>query len=142
MKRYVMFGVLGPLLSGIVLIVVSSLTSGYWHKPEASLLKFIVVLGETLPISYLFGLPSALLFAAVDDIIWHMKWVGPVARMVVVGGFAFVVAIALSGSTGGSVELEYGLAGLVPAMLLSWWAHKTLDRKTLDNDGEATRTGA
>jgi Family of unknown function (DUF5413) len=130
MKRYVVFGLCGPLLSGIVLIIVSSLTSGYWHRPDASLLSFLFVLGETLPISYMFGLPSALLFAAVDDIIWHMKWVSPVARMVVVGGFAFMVAIALSGSTGGSIELEYGFAGLVPAMLLSWWAHKSLDQVT------------
>ncbi|WP_315831023.1 DUF5413 family protein [Bradyrhizobium prioriisuperbiae] len=124
MKRYVMFAVLGPLLSGIVLMVVSSVSSGYWYKPDSSLLKFLSVLGSALPISYMFGLPSAVLFAAVDDIICHIRSIGPVVRMVLVGAFAFVVAIVLSGTTGGKIEIEYGLAGLVPAMLLSWWAHR------------------
>ena len=123
MKRYVMFAVLGPLLSGIVLMAVSSVSSGYWYKPDASVLKFLSVLGATLPISYMFGLPSAVLFAAVDDIICHIRSIGPLLRMAMVGAFAFVVAIVLSGTTGGTIQVEYGLAGLVPAMLLSWWAH-------------------
>lgn len=123
MKRYVMFAVLGPLLSGIVLMVVSSVSSGYWYKPDSSVLKFLSVLASALPISYMFGLPSAVLFAAVDDIICHIRSIGPLLRMVLVGAFAFVVAIVLSGTTAGKIEIEYGLAGLVPAMLLSWWAH-------------------
>lgn len=123
MKRYVMFAVLGPLLSGIVLMIVSSISSGYWYKPDSSLLKFLSVLVSALPISYMFGLPSAVLFAAVDDIICHIRSIGPLLRMIMVGVFAFVVAIVLSGSTGGNIQIEYGLAGLVPAMLLSWWAH-------------------
>jgi hypothetical protein len=123
MKRYVMFAVLGPLLSGIVLMIVSSISSGYWYKPDSSMLKFLAVLGSALPISYMFGLPSAVLFAAVDDIICHIRSIGPLLRMILVGIFAFVVATVLSGSTGGTIQIEYGLAGLVPAMLLSWWAH-------------------
>jgi len=134
LKRYLVFAVVGPLLSGVLLMLISSVTSSYWHKPDSSLLNFLIVLGKTLPISYMFGFLPAVLFAAVDDILWHVRWIGPVLRMIMIGAFAFVVTMVLSGTTGGSIELEYGLAGLVPAMLLSWWAHQKLDQ---DPGGEA-----
>ncbi len=134
LKRYLVFAVVGPLLSGVLLMLTSSVASGYWRKPDSSLLNFLIVTGRTLPISYMFGFLPAVLFAAVDDILWHVRWIGPMLRMVMIGAFAFVLTMVLSGTTGGSIELEYGLAGLVPAMLLSWWAHKKLDHAP---DGEA-----
>ncbi len=62
-------------------------------------------------------------------------------RMVMIGAFAFVVTMVLSGTTGGSIELEYGLAGLVPAMLLSWWAHRSLDHDPARRDHRWSHRG-
>jgi hypothetical protein len=86
------------------------------------------VFGKTLQFAYLFGIVPALMMAAVDDILFHIRRIGWVARMLIVGGIAFGMAQLIYGGQRlepGAVQfILYGLPGLVPAMLASWLAHK------------------
>ena len=87
-----------------------------------------MVFGKTLQYAYLFGIVPALMMAAVDDILLHVRRIGWVARMLIVGAIAFAAAELLYGSRGpdsGAVQfILYGLPGLVPATIASWLAHK------------------
>jgi hypothetical protein len=129
MKRYLIFAALGPLLGGFLLLLATTAMSGYWNQTNFSeVTKLFVVFAKTLQYSYLFGILPALMIAAVDDILCHVKRIGWVVRMLIVGGIAFMAAELLYGSRGpdsGVVQfLLYGLVGLLPAMLSSWLAHR------------------
>lgn len=131
MRRYVIFAVLGPLLGGFLLLIATTVMSGYWNETNLSEVKKIfVVLFSTLQYTYLFGLLPALAIAAVDDILYHVRKIGAVVRMLIVGAIAFTAAELLYGSRGpdaGALQFVlYGLVGLAPAMLSSWLAR---DRK-------------
>ena len=84
MKRYVIFAALVPLLGGFLLLLATTVMSGYWsHPPSLSEAgKLVTVFARTLQYSYLFGLLPALMLGAVDDIILHVKWIGPLVRYV------------------------------------------------------------
>ena len=134
MKRYLIFGLLGPLLGGFLLLFATTYMSGYWHETNfAEVKKLFVVFAMTLQYSYLFGILPSLMLAAVDDILWHVKRIGPVVRMLIVGALAFVAAELLYGSRGpdsGIVQfILYGLVGFVPATISSWLAHEAADDK-------------
>src|ERR1700687_6320921 len=133
MKRYLIFALLGPLFGGFLLLLATTYMSGCWTETNlAEVKKLFVVFAKTLQYSYLFGIVPSLMLGAVDDILWHVKRVGPVARMLIVGAIAFMAAELLYGSRGpdsGATQfILYGLVGLAPATVSSWLAHEVIDK--------------
>jgi hypothetical protein len=129
MKRYLIFAALGPLLSGFLLLIATTVMSGYWtHTDLSEVAKLFVVFAKTLQYSYLFGIVPSLMIAALDDILCHVKRIGWVVRILMVGTVAFIAAELLYGSRGpdsGVIQfILYGLVGFVPATLSSWLAHE------------------
>ena len=104
--------------------------AGYWSHPpsfsEAE--KVVAVFARTLQYSYLFGLLPALMIGAVDDILFHVRRIGWMVRVLIVGVIAFFAAELLYGSRGpdsGAVQfMLYGLVGFIPATISSWLAHR------------------
>ena len=137
MKRYVIFAALGPLLGGFWLLLTTTVVAGYWsHPPSLSEAeKLLTMFAETLQYSYLFGILPALMIGAVDDILFHIKRIVPVIRMLIVGMIAFVAAEFLYGSRGpdsGAVQfILYGLVGLIPGAVSSWLAHEAIDKPAM-----------
>ena len=133
MKRYLIFAALGPLVGGFLLLLTTTLLSGYWSQPNLSqVAKLFVVFAKTLQYSYLFGILPTLMIAAVDDILFHVKRIGPVARMLIVGAVAFIAAELLYGSRGPDSGVTqfilYGLVGFIPTTISSWLAHEAIDK--------------
>ena len=135
MKRYAIFAVLGPFFGGFLLLVATTVMSGYWSRPPSlsEVDKLLIVFAKTLQYSYLFGLLPALMLGAVDDIIFHIKRIGPVLRMLIVGLLAFAAAELLYGSRGadsGYLQFVlYGLVGFVPGLLSSAATYYLVDRR-------------
>ena len=137
MKRYVIFAALAPLLGGFWLLLTTTVMSGYWSHPpsfsEAG--KLLAVFAITLQYSYLFGLLPALMIGAIDDILFHVKRIGPALRMLTVGAIAFVATEFLYGSRGAdSGVLQfwlYGLVGFIPGVASSWLAHEMIDKRAV-----------
>jgi hypothetical protein len=134
MKRYLIFAALGPLLGGFLLLLATTVMSGYWAQTDLSeVAKLFVVFGKTLQYSYLFGIVPALMIGAVDDILSHVKRIGWVVRLLIVGTIAFTAAEILYGSRGpdsGALQFVlYGLVGFVPATLASWLAHRMVEQQ-------------
>jgi hypothetical protein len=133
MKRYLIFAALGPPLGGFWLLLTTTVMSGYWsHPPSATEVeKMVAVFFKTLQYSYLFGILPALMMAAVDDILYHVKRIVPVVRMLIVGVLSFIAAEFLYGSRGsdnGVLQfILYGLVGFIPAAVSSWLAHEAID---------------
>ena len=125
MKRYVIFAALGPLLGGFWLLLTTTWMSGYWNEfNTAQVTKLLAVFVKTLQYSYLFGILPTLMIAALDDILWHIRRIHPVARMLILGVIAFFAAEFLYGSRGPDSGVTqfilYGLVGFVPATVSSW----------------------
>jgi hypothetical protein len=134
MKRYLIFAAVCPLIGGLLVLFVTTYQSGYWeHTNFAEVEKLLVVFVKSLQYSYLFGIIPTLMLAAIDDILCHVRRIGPVLRMLIVAVVAFAAATLLYGSRGGDsggVQVVlYGLVGFVPAMLSSWLAHKYADEQ-------------
>jgi uncharacterized membrane protein YeaQ/YmgE (transglycosylase-associated protein family) len=132
MKRYVIFAALGPFLGGFFLLVATTVMSGYWNQPSWSeVTKLFVVFLKTLQYSYLFGILPLLMIGAVDDIVFHVKRIVPVVRMLIVGVISFFAAEFIYGNRGsdsGMLQfILYGLVGFVPAVVCSWLAHEAID---------------
>lgn len=133
MKRYLIFAGLGPLLGGFWLLVATTVMSGYWSYPPhaAEIEKMVAEFAKTLQYSYLFGILPALMIGAVDDILFHVKRISPVGRMLILGAIAFAAAEMLYGSRGpdsGALQfILYGLVGFIPATVSSWLAHEAID---------------
>src|SRR5580693_675404 len=128
MKRYLIFAALVPLLGGFLLLLATTVTSGYWTETDlAEVAKFLAAFVKTLQYSYLFGVVPALIIAAIDDILFHVKRLGWVVRILIVGVIAFTAAELLYGSrgpdTGTTQFILYGLVGFIPATISCWWAH-------------------
>ncbi len=132
MKRYLIFAALGPLLSGFWLLFTTTVMSGYWSHPPslAETEKLFAVFGRTLQYSYLFGVLPALIMGAVDDILFHVRRIGWVVRMLIVGVIAFAAAEFLYGSRGPDSGVTqfilYGLVGFIPATVSSWLSHEVI----------------
>jgi hypothetical protein len=125
MRRYVIFILLGPFIGGFLLLIASSAASGFWQPPITNELgKLFKVFFLALPYSYLFGFVPAAMTGAVDDILFHVKSIGPNLRMLLTGAFAFVATLILygtmEGDSGALHTILYGLVGFVPATLSSW----------------------
>jgi Family of unknown function (DUF5413) len=134
MKRYLIFAALGPLFGGFLLLLATTVMSDYWsHPPSLSEVdKLLIVFLRTLQYSYLFGLLPALMLGAVDDIVLHIKRIGPRLRVLIVGVIGFIAAELLYGSRGpdsGVVQFVlFGLVGFVPGAVSSGVAHYFVDR--------------
>jgi len=134
MKRYVIFGAICPLIGGFLLLFVTTYQSGYWEQTSlAEVEKLFVVFAKTLQYAYLFGIVPSLMIGAIDDILSHVRRIGPVMRMLIVGAVAFVASSLMYSSRGPDSGLLqyvlYGLVGLVPGTLSSWLAHKYADEQ-------------
>ena len=132
MKRYLVFAIVGPSLGGFILLLATTYQSGYWAETNASeVAKLFTVFFKTLQYSYLFGVLPALLIGAVEDILFHVKRIGLVLRIVLVGAVAFMLAALSYGSRGsdsGAFQLIlYGLVGLIPAVLATWLVHRYVE---------------
>src|SRR5215470_713284 len=132
MKRYLIFGIIGPFIGGFILLFVTTYQSGYWEQTSlAEVQKLFIVFIKTLQYSYLFGIVPSLMIGAIDDIIYHIRRISPLVRMLMVGVVAFAAATLLYSSRGpdsGAVQFFlYGLVGLVPGMLSSWLSHRYAD---------------
>jgi uncharacterized membrane protein YeaQ/YmgE (transglycosylase-associated protein family) len=133
MKRYLIFAAVGPLLGGFWLLLTSTLQAGYWSRPPslAEIGKLLTVFVTTLQYSYLFGLLPALMIGAVEDILFHVKRISPVLRILLVGLIAFAVAELLYGSRGqdsGAFQfIMYGLVGFIPGTVSAWLVHRYVE---------------
>ena len=129
MKRYLIFGAVGPFIGGFLLLFVTTWTSGYWqHTDFGEVKKLFVVFAKTLQYAYLFGIVPSLMLGAIDDILYHVKRIGWVVRMVIVGVLGFLAAWMLYGSRGADAGVAqivlYGMVGWVPSTLSSFLSHR------------------
>jgi hypothetical protein len=129
MKRYLIFGAVGPLIGGFLLLIATTYASGYWNETSLSEVgKLFVVFFKTLQYAYLFGIIPALMIGSIDDILVHVRKISWLVRLLIVGVLAFIAAELLYGSRGpdsGVVQfILYGLVGFVPMTLSSWLSHK------------------
>jgi hypothetical protein len=134
MKRYLIFAALGPLLGGFLMLIATTVMSGYWTETSWSeVAKLFVVFGKTLQYAYLFGIVPALMIGAVDDILFHVRRIGWRGRLLIVGVIGFIAAELLYGSRGADAGVLqfvlYGLVGFVPATVSSWLAHRMTERQ-------------
>ena len=132
MKRYLIFGAIGPFVGGFLMLFATTVASGYWHDTNWSEIgKFFGAFARTLQYSYLFGIIPALMVGAIDDILYHVRRIPPVLRMLIVAAIGFAASSLLYGSrgpdTGTTQFLLYGLVGMAPALLSSWLAHRNAD---------------
>jgi len=143
MKRYVIFAALVPLFGGFLLLLATTVMSGYWsHPPSLSEAgKLFTVFARTLQYSYLFGLLPALMLGAVDDIVFHIKRIGPYPRILIVGLIGFAATELLYGSRGpdsGILQFVlYGLVGFVAGGVSSALTHYLVDRPAKANGESA-----
>lgn len=132
MKRYLIFVAVGPFIGGFLLLLTTTYQSGYWTETNAAeIAKLFKVFAISLQYSYLFGFLPALMMCAIDDILFHIRRIGPVLRMLIVGAVAFFLAAfnySSHGADSGAVQfILYGLVGFVPAVVSSWLVHKYVD---------------
>jgi hypothetical protein len=129
MKRYLIFGAISPPVGGFLMLLATTVASGYWIDTSWSEIgKFLGGFVKTLQYSYLFGIVPALMIGAIDDILYHVKRISFLARILILGAIGFVTASLLYGSRGpdtGALQFVlYGFVGLVPAMLSCWLTHR------------------
>jgi hypothetical protein len=129
MKRYIIFAGVNPIFGGLLLLFATTVASGYWTETNwAEFEIFFATFAKTLQYSYVFSVVPALMLGSIDDILVHIRKMGPLVRMVVVGAAGYVAGELLHGLRGpdsGVVQfILHGLAGFLPAMISSWVAHK------------------
>ncbi len=75
------------------------------------------------------------MLGAVDDILFHVKRMAPVVRMLIVGAIGFAATELLYGSRGpdsGALQfILYGLVGFIPGTTSSWLAHRAIDKPAM-----------
>jgi Family of unknown function (DUF5413) len=133
MKRYIIFAGVNPIFGALLLLFATTVASGYWTETKwAELELFFVIFTKTLQYSYVFSVVPALMLGSIDDILGHVRKIGPLVRMVVVGAAGYVAGELLHGLRGpdsGLVQfILHGLSGFMPAMISSWLAHKYSER--------------
>jgi len=112
-----------------LLLFATTVASGYWTETNWSEVEnFFVTFAETLQYSYLLSVVPALMLGAIDDILVHVRKIGPLVRMLIVGAAGFVAGELLHGLRGPDIGVVqfilHGLSGFMPAMISSWLAHK------------------
>jgi hypothetical protein len=128
-------------------LLTTTVMSGYWsHPPSAAEFeKLVTVFAKTLQYSYLFGILPALMLGAIDDILFHVKRIVPVIRMLIVGVIAFIGTEFLYGSRGpdsGTAQfIMYGLVGFIPGAIASWLAHEAIDKPAAPSQEPAVGSG-
>ena len=132
MKRYLIFGAIGPFVGGFLMLYATTVASGYWTDTDwAEISKFLGAFIKTLQYSYLFGIVPALMVGAIDDILYHVRRIPFAMRLLIISAIGFAAASMLYGSRGpdtGTMQFVlYGIVGMVPATLSSWLAHKYAD---------------
>lgn len=132
MKRYLVFALVGPFVGGFLLLLTTTYQSGYWTQTNwGEVGKLFAVFFKTLQYSYLFGFLPSMMIGAVDDILMHVRRIGPLLRMLLVGLIAFILAAftySSRGSDSGAVQfILYGLVGFIPAVLSSWLVHRYVE---------------
>jgi len=96
MKRYLIFGVIGPFIGGFLMLFATTVASGYWSDTSWSEIgKFLGAFFKTLHYSYLFGLVPMLMIGAIDDILYHVKRISPGMRTLIVRHRLCDILIAL-----------------------------------------------
>src|SRR5436189_1737930 len=101
MKRYLIFVAIGPFIGGFLVLFTTAYQSGYWADTNfGEVGKLFVVFVKTLQYSYLFGIIPVVAIAAIDDILAHIKRIGWVMRVLIIGALSFVVTELLYGSRG------------------------------------------
>jgi hypothetical protein len=141
MKRYLIFAAVGPLLGGFWLLLTNTLVSGYWgHPPTAAEVgKVLAFFFITLQYSYLFGLLPSLMIAAIEDILFHIKRIGPTVRILMVGVIAFGAAELMYGSRGqdnGAFQfIMFGLVGFIPGTISAWLVHRFVEEPAPASQG-------
>jgi uncharacterized protein DUF5413 len=141
MKRYLIFAAVGPFLGGFWLLLTNTLVSGYWgHPPSAAQVgKMLAFFVTALPYTYLFGLLPALMIAAVEDILYHIRRIGPAVRILMVGVIAFGATELMYGSRGqdsGVFQfIMFGLVGLIPGTISAWLVHRLVDEPAPASQG-------
>ena len=74
MKRYLIFGAIGPFVGGLLMLFATTVASGYWTETDwTEVGKFFGTFVKTLQYSYLFGIVPALMIGAIDDILYHVR---------------------------------------------------------------------
>jgi hypothetical protein len=72
------------------------------------------------------------MIGAVDDILFHVRRIGPLLRMLLVGIVAFIAAELMYGSRGpdsGPFQfVMYGLVGFIPGVVSSWLVHRFVEQ--------------
>ena len=135
MKRYLIFAAVGPLLGGFWLLLTTTVMSGYWGQSPglAEVGKLLKVFFTTLQYSYLFGLLPSLMIGAVEDILFHVRRIGPTLRILLVGVIAFAAAELLYGSRGqdsGTFQfIMYGLVGFIPGAVSAFLVHRYVEEE-------------
>ena len=131
MKRYLIFGAIGPFVGGFLMLLATTVASGYWTDTNwTEISKFLGAFVKTLQYSYLFGIVPALMVGAIDDILYHIKRITPAVRLLIVAAIGFAAALLYGPrgpDTGVMQFVLNGIVGLVPATLSSWLAHKYAD---------------
>ncbi len=128
MKRYLVFALVGPFVGGFLLLLILTYQSGYWAQTSWSEVgKLFAVFFKSLQYNYLFGFLPALMMCAVDDILVHIKRIGPALRMLLVGLVAFVLAGLAYAASGLSQWIMYGMVGFVPSVLSVWLVHRYIE---------------
>ena len=128
MKRYLVFALVGPFVGGFLLLLILTYQSGYWTQTSWSEVgKLFAVFFKSLQYNYLFGFLPALMICAVDDILVHIKRIGPILRMLLVGLVAFVLAGFAYAASGAAQWFMYGMVGFVPSVLSVWLVHKYIE---------------
>ena len=80
MKRYLIFAAIGPFIAGLLLLLATTVSSGYWDETNwGEVGKFFATFVKTLPFTYLFGIVPGLMIGAVDDILLHIPRIRPCA---------------------------------------------------------------
>ena len=128
MKRYLIFGAIGPFVGGFLMLLATTVASGYWTDTSwKEIATFLGAFIKTLQYSYLFGIVPMLMVGAIDDILYHVRRIPFAMRLLIVSAIGFATASLLYGSRGPDTGVEqfvlYGLVGMVPATLSSWLAH-------------------
>jgi len=128
MKRYLLFALVGPFVGGFLLLLILTYQSGYWTQTNLGEVgNLFAVFFKSLQYNYLFGFLPALMMCAVDDILTHVRRIGPALRILLVGGLAFVLAGLAYGASGPVQWLMYGMVGFVPSALSAWLVHRYVE---------------